>query len=168
VTPLMIWSLLRKLDLTTSSSSQVDILWWLISHCCCYTVIPSPGISHVSTYHYIFYYLVGGTPIPLWKLWKSVGIILINIWNISQWEGLSQYMESHKFHVPSTTNQITIYIRYHLHYGFLDGLFWKNPTNGILDSSHLLVLHGYPIGWIRGRSPWPLCCSRLSHHPLCL
>ena len=46
-------------------------------------------------------YLVGGTPIPLWKLWKSVGIILLNIWNISQWEGLSQYMESHKFHVPN-------------------------------------------------------------------
>ena len=38
---------------------------------------------------------------PLKNMSSSVGIILLNIWNISQWEGLSQYMESHKIHVPN-------------------------------------------------------------------
>ena len=83
---------------------------------------------------------------PLKSMTSSVGIILPNIWKVIN-----------SCSKPPTRLD-TIYIRYHLHYGhygFLDGLFWKTllmDTNGILDTSHFLVLHGYPIGWIRGRS----------------
>ena len=78
----------RKLHEFWSESDVVFTTWWLISGrwplaCCMICMIcmcPCRGQPVPNKRCYIYIYLVGGWALPLWKIWKSVGMMTFPIY----------------------------------------------------------------------------------------